>query len=161
MARKPKNQSDGYKVVASNRKARHDYELSDSYEAGIVLVGTEIKSIREGRVNLRDSYVEPRHGELWLINCHIAAYEQARENHEPRRPRKLLLHRREIDRIITRVTERGYTMVPTMMYLKHGLAKVEVALARGKRQYDKRAALREKQSKRDIDRALRRRHRDY
>ncbi|MBN1286920.1 MAG: SsrA-binding protein SmpB [Anaerolineae bacterium] len=153
--------SDGRKVVATNRKARHDYELGDAYEAGVVLVGTEIKSIREGRVNLRDSYVEPRDGELWLINAHIAIYEPARENHDPRRPRKLLLHRREIERIAARIAERGYTVVPTLLYLKKGRVKVEIAMARGKRQYDKRATLQAEQSRRDIDRALKQRQRDY
>ncbi len=155
-----KKMPEGIKIVARNRKAKHNYHLEDTWEAGLVLTGTEIKSIRAGRVNLRDSYVTPQGDELWLLNCHIAPYEHgSRENHEPRRPRKLLLHRREIDRIIARVVERGYTVVPTQMYLVRGMAKVEIALARGKRQYDKRAALRKEQSKRDIERALK--QRDY
>ncbi len=152
---------EGIKIVASNRKASHDYELGDRWEAGLVLVGTEIKSIRTSGANLRDSYVQARGNELWLINCHIATYPHARENHEPRRPRKLLLHKREIGRIIARITERGYTLVPTRLYLKHGIAKVEIAVARGKRQYDKRAALAKEQGRRDINRALKERSRDY
>jgi SsrA-binding protein len=167
MAKKSKKKNeqlspDGIKVVSRNRKARHDYQLEDTWEAGLVLTGTEIKSIRAGRVNLRDAFVQPRGDELWLLNCHIAVYEQGSlYNHDPLRPRKLLLHRREIDRIISRVVERGYTVVPTQMYLKRGRAKVEIALARGKRQYDKRATLKQEQSQRDIERALRQRGRDY
>jgi SsrA-binding protein len=153
---------EGREVIATNRKARHDYSLEDTYEAGLVLTGTEIKSIRAGSVNLRDSYVQPRGSELWLINCHIAQYDPAsRENHDPRRPRKLLLHRREIARLISRVAERGYTIIPTQLYLKGGLAKLEIALAHGKRKYDKRAALAKEQSRRDIARALKERSRDH
>lgn len=146
------------KVISTNRKARHDYELLDSFEAGLVLMGSEIKSIRSGHVNLREGFVQVRDGELWLMNTHIAAYEQAGVwGHDPLRPRKLLLHKREIDRIAARVQEKGLTIVPTVIYLTHGLAKVEIALARGKRQYDKRQALRKQDSQRQIERSLRER----
>ncbi len=141
------------KVVATNRKATHDYVIEDRYEAGLVLMGTEIKSVRAGQVNLRDGYVQPRDGELWLVNVHIASYDPAgRHGHDPRRPRKLLLHRKEINRLIGRMQERGYTLVPLRMYLKGGRAKVEIALARGKRKYDKREAI----ARRDAEREMRR-----
>lgn len=144
------------KVVSTNRKARHDYELFDTYEAGLVLTGSEIKSIRAGRVNLREGFVQARDGELWLLNTHIATYEQAGVyGHDPLRPRKLLLHRKEIDRIIAQIQEKGLTVVPTIMYLTRGRAKVEIAVARGKKKYDKRESLREEASKRQIERALR------
>jgi SsrA-binding protein len=151
----------GIKVVATNRKAARDFHLEDRHEAGLVLTGTEIKSIRAGRVNLSDGYVQPRDGELWLVNTHIAPYDPSgRYGHEPRRSRKLLLHRREIDRLISRVYERGYTIVPVRLYLKHGRAKVEIALARGKRKYDKRQAIAKRDAQRDVDRAMRERERD-
>jgi SsrA-binding protein len=150
----------GIKVIATNRKAGRDFHLEDRHEAGLVLMGTEIKSIRAGRVNLSDGYVQPRDGELWLINVHVAPYDPAgRYGHEPLRPRKLLLHRREIERLASRVRERGYTIVPTRLYLKGGRAKVEIALARGKRQYDKRQAIAKRDAQRDIDRALKERSR--
>jgi SsrA-binding protein len=146
----------GIKVISSNRRAAHDYELLERYEAGIALVGTEIKSIRDNRVNLQRSYVQNQGDELWLIDAHIAVYEPAsRENHEPSRPRKLLLHRREINKILTRLAEKGLTLIPTKMYLKDGRAKVEIALARGKKLYDKRAALAKRESDRQVERALR------
>ena len=149
----------GIKVVATNRKAGRDFNLSDHHEAGLVLTGTEIKSIRAGRVNLSDGYVQPRDGELWLLNVHIAPYDPAgRYGHEPRRPRKLLLHRREINRLISRVQERGYTIIPTRLYLKGGRAKVEIALARGKRKYDKRQAIAKRDAQRDVERALKERY---
>ena len=145
----------GGKTVATNRKAGRDYHLEDHHEAGLVLTGTEIKSIRAGRVNLTDGYVQPRDGELWLVNVHIAPYEPAgRHGHEPTRMRKLLLHRREIDRLVSRVQERGYTIVPTRLVLKDGRAKVEIALARGKRQYDKRQQIAKRDSDRDVARAI-------
>lgn len=148
------------KVVATNRKAAHDYFLEDRYEAGIVLTGSEIKSVRAGRINLRDSYVQPKDGELWLYNAHIAPYEPAhRQGHEPRRPRKLLLHRHEIARLIGQVQQKGYTIIPTQVYLRRGRAKVEIALARGKRQYDKRAAISKREAQRQIERALKERER--
>ena len=147
--------NDSVKNIATNRKARHDYHIDDTYEAGLVLTGTEIKSIRAGRVNLRDSYATLKEGELWLLNTHIAPYDQgSHTNHEPRRPRKLLMHRREINRIAGKLQEKGFTLVPLRLYLKNNLAKVELGLARGKKQYDKRAALREKETRREIDRAV-------
>jgi len=148
------------KVVARNRKALHNYTIEDRYEAGIVLSGTEIKSIRAGRVNLIDGYGQPRNGEIWLVNVHIAPYDPSgRSGHTPTRPRKLLLHRKQINRIIARVQERGYTLVPLRLYLKDGRAKVEIALARGKRQYDKRQAIAKRDAERDIARAIKERHR--
>jgi SsrA-binding protein len=149
------------KVVATNRKASHDYDLEESFEAGLVLTGSEIKSIRDSRVNLKDGYVVEREGELWLENVHISQYDQASFfGHDPVRPRKLLMHRKEINRMISRMREKGYSVVPTLLYLKNGRAKVEIALGRGKRQYDKRAAIAERDSQREIARALRERDRD-
>ena len=143
------------KVLATNRKATHDYTLEDRFEAGLALLGTEIKSIRAGQANLREGYVQPRGTDLYLVNTHISIYEPAgRTGHDPLRPRKLLLHRKEIAKILTKLSERGYTLIPLKIYLKHGLAKVEIALARGKRQYDKRQAIAERDSNRQIDRAL-------
>ncbi|MBZ0277917.1 MAG: SsrA-binding protein SmpB [Anaerolineae bacterium] len=145
---------DNIKVITKNRKAQHDYHLETTYQAGIVLMGSEIKSIRSNNVNLRDSYVEVRDGELWLVGAHIALYQNASifGHTDPVRPRKLLLHRREISQIIDKSAERGYTVIPTMIYLERGRAKVEIALARGKKQYDKREAI----AKRDADREIRR-----
>jgi SsrA-binding protein len=144
------------KLVATNRKARHDYFIDETYEAGIVLTGTEIKSVRAGRVNLRDSYVQVKNGELWLIDTHIAPYKQAgRSSHEPKRPRKLLMHCREISRLQGKVQERGYTLIPLRLYLKDNKwAKVEIALARGKKLYDKRQTIRERDAQREMERAL-------
>ncbi len=150
--------AEGRKVIATNRKASHNYFLDDRFEAGLVLTGTEIKSIRAGRVNLQAAYVQPRGDELWLIEAHIAPYEHGgRQNHDPKRPRKLLLHRRQINRLINKVTTRGYTIIPTLLYLKGGRAKLEIALARGKRKYDKREAIAKRDSKRQADRAVRER----
>jgi SsrA-binding protein len=147
--------ADAVKTIATNRKAHHDYFIEDSFEAGLTLTGTEIKSIRAGRVNLRDSFAVIKEGELWLMNTHIAPYDQGTyTNHEPRRPRKLLMHRREISRIAGKLQEKGFTLVPLRLYLKNNLAKVELGLARGKKQYDKRATLREKETRREIDRAV-------
>lgn len=141
--------------VATNRKALHDYFVEDTYEAGIALTGTEIKSVRAARVNLRDGYVQIKNGEAWLLNVHISPYDFGnRENHEPRRERKLLLHRQELRKLQTKVSERGWTIVPLRMYLKDGRAKVEVALVRGKRLYDKRDALAERESDRELQRAV-------
>jgi SsrA-binding protein len=148
--------AEGVKVVASNRRAFHDYFIDQKMEAGLVLTGTEIKSIREGRVNLREGYVRIANGEAWLTGVHIAPYEQGnRYNHEPLRERKLLLHRDQIDSLVGQSKQRGYTIIPLQMYLKRGRAKVELGLARGKKQYDKRAAIAERDAQRDIDRALR------
>lgn len=144
------------RVIATNRKAYHDYHLEQALEAGIALTGSEIKSVRAGRVNLRDSFVQIRDGEAWLVDAHIAQYEQAsRENHEPKRDRKLLLHRQEIARLASRVQEKGYTIVPLRMYLKGNLVKVEIALARGKRLYDKREAIGKRDSEREMEREWR------
>ena len=146
------------KVIATNRKARHDYLIEDTIEAGLVLTGSEIKSIRAGQVNLRDSYATVRDGEIWLINMHIAPYKQASfQNHEPRRERKLLLHHREINRLTGKLQEKGLTLVPLRLYLKSSWAKVELGLARGKKLYDKRQSLRERDDRRQIARALGRR----
>lgn len=143
------------KTAATNRKAYHDYFIDDTIEAGLVLRGSEIKSIRAGRVSLRDSYVSIIDDEAWLFNTHIAAYKQAgRDGHEPRRKRKLLLHRREIDRLHGKVLEKGYTIVPLRLYLKASRAKVEIALVRGKKKYDKREAIARKDAQRAMDRAL-------
>jgi SsrA-binding protein len=143
------------KVIATNRKARHDYLIEESFEAGMVLTGSEIKSIRAGQVNLRDSYATIRDGELWLLNAHITPYQQASyQNHEPRRDRKLLAHRREINRLTGKLQEKGLTLVPLRLYLKDSRAKVELGLGKGKKSYDKRQALRERDDQRQIDRAL-------
>jgi len=150
----------GIKIVATNRKATHDYSIEDRFEAGIALLGTEIKSMRAGQANLREGYVQVRGGELWLVNTHIAPYDPAgREGHDPLRPRKLLLHRKEIIRLLSRVQERGYTIIPLKIYLKNRRAKVEIALARGKRQYDKREAIAKREAGRQIERALKERSR--
>ena len=146
------------KVVATNRKARHDYLIEDTFEAGVVLTGSEIKSIRAGQVNLRDGYAALRDGELWLLNAHIAPYHQASyENHEPRRERKLLMHRREINRLTGKLQEKGLTLVPLQLYLKNSRAKVELGLARGKKLYDKRQSMRERDDQRQIAGVLGRR----
>ena len=137
----------GRKVVAQNRKARHDYHVEDTYEAGLVLTGTEVKSLRAWRASLVDGYAEVRDDELWLQGVHIPQYTEGTwTNHEPRRARKLLLHRREIERIDARVRERGLTLVPLSLYFKDGRAKVEIALARGKKAYDKRHAIAKRQA---------------
>ena len=150
--------SENIKVIATNRKARHDYLIGDTFEAGLVLTGSEIKSVRAGQVNLRDSYAVVRNGELWLINAHIAPYKQASsQNHEPRRDRKLLLQRREINRLVGQLQEKGLTLVPLRLYLKNSWAKVQLGLARGKKSYDKRQTLRERDDRRQIARALGRR----
>ncbi len=150
------------KVVATNRKAHHDYHIEDTLEAGLVLTGSEIKSIRAGQVNLRDSYAAIRDDELWLVNTHIAPYQQASySNHEPRRDRKLLLHRREINRLIGKLQEKGLTLIPLKIYLKNSRAKVELGLARGKKLYDKRQTMRERDDRRQIDRAVGRQHKGW
>ena len=141
--------------VATNRQAAFRYELLDRIEAGMQLQGSEVKSVREGGVQLKDAYAEVRDGEVWLQNMHIAPYKPAaRDNHEPERPRKLLLHRREIERLIGKTAERGLTLVPTRVYFKGPRAKVEIALAKGKDQRDKRRSIKEREQKREIDRAL-------
>jgi SsrA-binding protein len=143
------------KLIAENRRARFDYELLDRYEAGLVLTGTEVKSLRQGRATLAQSYAEVRDGEAWLHGAEIAIYDQGgRENHEPTRPRKLLLHRRELDRLYGTIREKGLTLVPTRLYFKDGRVKVELAVARGKEQRDKRRDVADRDAQRQIDRAL-------
>jgi SsrA-binding protein len=145
----------GEKLIVDNRRARHDYELLDRIEAGLVLSGTEVKSLREGRATLGQAYAEVRDGELWLVGSHIAVYDQGnRANHDPDRDRKLLVHRRELDSLYGKVRERGLTLVPTRLYWKDGRAKVELALARGKERIDKRRDLAARDAKRQIERAL-------
>jgi SsrA-binding protein len=142
--------------VASNRYARYRYELLEKLECGVELQGTEVKALRESGAQLKDGYVNVREGELWLHSVHIPPYAPAsRENHEPERPRRLLAHRREIDRLMGQVKERGFTLVPTRIYFAGGRAKVEIALARGKDLYDKRQTLKERESKRDMERGVR------
>lgn len=146
------------RVLAQNRKARHDYFIEETYEAGIVLQGTEIKSIRAGRVNIQDSFARPRNGEMFLYNMHISPYEQGnRYNHDPVRTRKLLLHRKEINRLIGVSKEQGYSLIPLRVYIKNGFAKVLIGVARGKKKFDKREDLKRKEAKRDIERAFRER----
>jgi SsrA-binding protein len=150
-----KTQTTGVKVLANNRKARHDYIIEESIETGIVLTGTEIKSVRAGRVNLQDSFAVVRNGEVWLVGAHISPYTHGnRENHEPRRERKLLLHRFEIARLTAKVQEKGWTLVPLDIHLRDGRAKVELGLARGKKLYDKRESIAKRDSDRDMRRAL-------
>ena len=143
------------KIVCLNRKARHDYIIDEVLEAGIVLVGTEVKSLREGRVNLKDSYGIIKDGEVFLLNCHISHFSQGnRFNHDPVRTRKLLLKKREINKLLGKITQKGFTLVPMKIYFKGRHAKVALGLGKGKRQYDKRAALKEAEDKREMDRAL-------
>lgn len=148
------------KVVAQNKKARHDYEILDTLEAGIVLKGTEIKSIRAGRINLKDGFARIRNGEVWLWNVHISPYEQGNIfNHDPLRTRKLLLHKKQIAKLIGEVKTSGVTLVPLKVYLKDGFAKVLIGVAKGKKQYDKRETLKKRDQKREIDRALKAKNR--
>src|ERR671939_336643 len=150
-----KTESPAEKTLATNRQAFHDYNILETVEAGLALQGTEVKSIRAGNVNLRDAYARPENGEIWLWNAHIAPFDQGnRWNHEPRRPRRLLLHTREIGRLATKATESGNTLVPLRLYDKNGQIKLELALGKGKRQYDKRAAIAERESKREIQRTI-------
>jgi SsrA-binding protein len=144
------------RVVATNRRARHEYEILETLEAGIVLRGTEVKALRTGQVNFKDSYAAVRGGEAWLLGCHISPYSHGTDaNHDPERDRKLLLHGREITRLTGKVAERGLTIVPLKVYFKSGRAKVELGLARGKKLHDKRATLRERETRREMDRATR------
>lgn len=146
----------GRKIIARNRRARHDYQIEDIYEAGLVLTGTEVKSLRAGRASLTDGFGQVVDGEVWLLGVHIPPYEQGTwTNHEPRRKRKLLMHRREIDRLSRQTAERGLTLIPLSLYFSDGKAKVELALARGKRTYDKRHDLAKRDAAREVDRALR------
>jgi SsrA-binding protein len=146
------------KVVATNRKAFHNYHIGESVEAGVGLTGSEIKSVRSGRVSLGDAYVRPENGELWLLNAHIARYDASSYlNHEPTRPRKLLLHRKEINTFSGKVAEKGLTLVPVRLYIKGHLAKVEIALAKGKKLYDKRESISRRELDRELDRTTKRR----
>jgi SsrA-binding protein len=145
----------GQKVIVSNRKARHDYAILDTYECGLVLVGTEVKSLREGKASLADAFATVDDGEVWLRNVHIPEYTQGTwTNHMPRRTRKLLLHRREIEKLIGKTKESGLSLVPLSMYFKDGKVKVEIALARGKKAYDKRQTLAKRDAERDISKAM-------
>lgn len=147
-------------LIASNRRALHDYEILEKVEAGLVLLGPEVKSLREGRANLSDSYAVLRRGEAFLVNAHVSPYEKAgRDNPDPRRERKLLLNRNEISRLTVKVAERGLTLVPLSLYFKNGRAKVELGLARGKRMHDKRDSIRRREEEREIERAVRERNR--
>ncbi|WP_102273869.1 SsrA-binding protein SmpB [Cytobacillus massiliigabonensis] len=146
------------KMIAQNKKAYHDYSIEETYEAGIVLQGTEIKSIRQGKVNLKDSYARIDKGEVFLIGMHVSPYEQGnRYNHDPLRERKLLLHNKEISKLIGETKEIGYALVPLKLYLKNGYAKVLIGLAKGKKKYDKREDLKKKEAKREVERAFRER----
>ncbi|MFJ6565830.1 SsrA-binding protein SmpB [Streptomyces sp. NPDC091292] len=145
----------GRKLIAQNKKARHDYTIIDTYEAGLVLTGTEVKSLRQGRASLVDGFVQLDGGEAWLHNVHVPEYSQGTwTNHSARRRRKLLLHRAEIEKLVSKSQETGHTIVPLALYFKDGRAKVEIALAKGKKEYDKRQTLREKQDRREADRAI-------
>ena len=144
------------RVVATNRRARHEYEILETLEAGLVLRGTEVKSLRAGTVNFKDSYATVRNGEAWLVGCHISPYSHGTDaNHDPERDRKLLLHRKEISRLTGKVAERGLTLIPMRLYFKSGRAKLEIGLARGKKLHDKRSALRERETKREMEKAVR------
>jgi SsrA-binding protein len=146
------------KIVATNRKAYHNYHLSDPVEAGIALTGTEIKSIRDGKANITDAYIRPEKGEFWLLNAYIARYDPGSYmSHEPTRARKLLLHRRQIAELTSRMQEKGFTLVPLKLYIKGSLAKVEMALAKGKKLYDKREAIARSETNREIERAIKNR----
>src|SRR5262245_51793268 len=150
------SQEDGPRNIATNRKARHDYEILETVEAGLVLRGTEVKSLRAGQVTFKDSYATVRNNEIWLIGCHISPYSHGTDaNHDPERDRKVLLHRREIARLTGKTAERGLTLVPLRLYFKAGRAKLELGLARGKKLHDKRSALREREVRLEMDRAAR------
>jgi SsrA-binding protein len=156
MARKPdKDEADGIKVICRNRRAYHDYDVFDTLECGVVLTGTEVKSLREGSSSLEEAYAKLDGGEVWLVGSEIPEYSMGnRMNHKPKRPRKLLLHRREIDKFAGKASQRGFTLVPLRMYFKQGRAKVELAVARGKQLHDKRQAQKKADAQREIRRAL-------
>jgi SsrA-binding protein len=148
----------GEKLVASNRRAHHDFDILETHEAGLVLQGTEVKSLRDSRADLKESYARIDRNEAWLLGLHISPYAQGnRANHDPLRPRKLLLHRGEINRLLGKIMEKGLTLVPLRLYFKHGRAKVELGLARGRKTLDKRQAIREREERREVARALRER----
>jgi SsrA-binding protein len=153
-----KGQDTGQRIVATNRRARFDYEILERHEAGIVLTGSEVKSLRQGKASLSESFARVQDGEVWLENMHIPPYEQGeKRGYDPRRRRKLLLHRAEIDRLVGKTAEKGLTLVPIRVYFAHGLAKVEIGLGRGKRAYEKRQAVLEREHRREIERATSRR----
>ena len=151
-----KEKSEGYKIVSDNRQARHLYEILETYQVGIELKGTEVKSIREGKANLRDGYALVRNGELWLINVHISPWGTASAyfNHDARRTRKLLMHKQEIRKLIGKVEEKGLTLVPLKMYLKNGWVKLDIGLGKGKKLFDKREDMKKRDDKRDMERAM-------
>jgi SsrA-binding protein len=150
------SQADNDRTIATNRRARHNYEILETQEAGLVLRGTEVKSLRGGLVNFKDAYATVRNGEMWLLGCHISPYSHGTDaNHDPERDRKLLLHGREIARLEGKVAERGLTLIPLRLYFKNGRAKLELGLGRGKKLHDKRSALREREVRREMDRAAR------
>lgn len=156
-----KKSNEDIKLVCRNKRARFDYEIGDRYEAGLVLTGSEVKSLRMGKANLSDAYAKVQDGEVWLVKAHISPYPYAHyDNHEPERPRKLLLNKKEIRKIFGRTQERGLALIPLSIYFKKGLAKVDLALAKGKKAYDKRQALKQQTADREIHRALRRRNTD-
>jgi len=147
---------DGIKIIAQNKKARHDYFIEETYEAGMVLIGTEVKSIRLGRVNLKDSYADVKQGEVYVHNMHISPYDQGNIfNRDPLRDRKLLLNRREINKLIGYIQQRGYSLIPLQIYLSHGLVKMQLAVSKGKKLYDKRRDMAKRDAKRDMERAFR------
>jgi len=149
-------ETDQDRTIATNRRARHEYEILETLEAGLVLRGTEVKALRAGHVNFKDSYATVRSGEAWLLGCHISPYSHGTDaNHDPERDRKLLLHRREIARLVGKIAERGLTVVPLRVYFKRGRVKIELGLARGKKLHDKRSAIREREVRREMDKAIR------
>ncbi len=153
-----KKEADRTKLIAQNRRARYDYMIEETLEAGLMLVGTEVKSCRDSKVSLADSYAVVRDGEAWLMQCHINPYSHGnRANHDPLRPRKLLLHRDEVERLAAKVAQDGRTLIPTRLYFKHGLAKAEIAIARGKKTHDKRQATAQRDAERHMRRELGRR----
>jgi SsrA-binding protein len=150
------SQGDGDRTIATNRRARHDYEILETIEAGLVLRGTEVKSLRGSHVTFKDAFATVRNNEAWLVGCHINPYSHGTDaNHEPERDRKLLLHRKEISRLTGKVAERGLTLIPLRLYFKEGRAKLEIGLARGKKLHDKRSALRERETRREMEKAVR------
>lgn len=154
--------NEGIKIAAENRKARHDYHIHETFETGLVLQGTEVKSLRAGKANLKDSYAQVKEGEIYLHNMHVSPYEQGNIfNHDPLRPRKLLMHKTEIVKLFSKTREKGFTLVPLKIYFSKGRAKLELALVSGKKNYDKRQDLADKAAKRDVDRAMKERQRDY
>ena len=153
----PSDRTAAHRDITVNRRARHDYHIDETIEAGLVLSGSEVKSLRAGKAQLKDSHARIKNGEMWLVNAHISEYlPSAQFGHEPTRSRKLLLHKREIERLTGKIKERGLTLIPLRMYFKHGRAKVELGLARGKKLYDKRESIKERETRREMERAARR-----